>query len=592
MNWVEPADDYTIVDPIARLKVGNEEKRINPLVEKFKILFWRLESFSVKLLKPSCCLNSQMTTQKNISVPLQKIFIDFPFSFFPAHLPQIEISGIAIDSRAVKPGFLFVALKGGLVDGHAFIQKAIDNGAAAIIGEQDLSGFSVPYIRLENTRQSLTWLAAAFYDWPARKLTVIGVTGTDGKTTTSNLIYQILVAAGIKAGVISTVNAVIGDEILDTGFHVTTPDAHDVQNYLSRMVDAGLTHVVLETTSHGWAQYRIDASEFDIGVITNITHEHLDQHGSYENYRAAKGRLFASLERTLPKKQGNPRLAVLNRDDRSYEYLDSITRVRKSVYGLGQNVDVRAEDIKYNPLGLEFTATSANFRVAINSNLVGVYNVSNCLAALTATVVGLGIQPEIAAQGIANLPGVPGRMERITMGQEFTAIVDFAHTPNALKVALEAARQMASGRVIAVFGSAGLRDKEKRRMMAETSAELADVSILTAEDPRTESLNGILDEMASGARSRGGRENETFWRIPDRGEAIRFAVRMARPGDIVLSCGKGHEQSMCFGKIEHLWDDRIAMRAALAELLGIDGPQMPYLPTKDNLEEEWLKDGS
>ena len=178
--------------------------------------------------------------------------------------------------------------------------------------------------------------------------------------------------------------------------------------------------------------------------------------------------------------------------------------------------------------------------------------------------------------------------ERIDMGQGFTAIVDFAHTPNALKSALQAARTMTTGRVIAVFGSAGLRDREKRRMMAESSVELADLTVLTAEDPRTESLEGILEEMAAGARSRGGREGETFWRVPDRGEAIRFALSLARPDDIVLSCGKGHEQSMCFGAREHLWDDRTAMRAALSELLGIEGPQMPYLPTQDTREEEWL----
>ena len=413
---------------------------------------------------------------------LQKLFIDFPFSFSPSQLPNVEISGIAIDSRAVKPGFVFVAMKGGSVDGHSFIQKAIDNGAVAIIGEEDFAGqiANLTCVRVENSRQALTWLAAAFHDWPARKLTVIGVTGTDGKTTTSNLIHQILIAAGIKAGMISTVNAVIGNEILDTGFHVTTPDAHDVQHYLAQMVAAGLTHVVLETTSHGWAQYRVDASEFDIGVVTNITHEHLDQHGSYENYRAAKGRLFASLEKTLPKKQGNPRLAVLNRDDRSFEYLDSITKVKKSSYGLGKDSDMRAEQIKYSPLGIEFVATDGNFRVDVKSNLVGSYNVSNCLAALTAAIVGLGIDPQVAARGIANLPGVPGRMERIDLGQDFTAIIDFAHTPNALKVTLEAAKQMTKGRVIVTFGSAGLRDKEKRRMMAETSAELADLTVLTA----------------------------------------------------------------------------------------------------------------
>ncbi|MFZ5883873.1 MAG: UDP-N-acetylmuramoyl-L-alanyl-D-glutamate--2,6-diaminopimelate ligase [Chloroflexota bacterium] len=529
---------------------------------------------------------------------LAQLFIDFPFSY-PSDVPDVPISGIAIDSRAVQPGQLFVAMTGGTTDGHNYIPKAIENGAAAVVGEKDLSGLPVPYIRLENTRRALTWLAAAFYNWPARRLTVIGVTGTDGKTTTTNLIYQILLAAGIKAGMISTVNAVIGNEVLDTGFHVTTPDAHDVQRYLAKMVEAGLTHVVLETTSHGWSQHRVDACEFDVGVVTNITHEHMNEHGNFENYRAAKARLFSSLEVTLPKPQGNPRLAVINRDDpKSFDFLNEFIKVNKVNYGLSEGADVRAVDISYSPSGIRFTAQSRDFRVAVASRLVGAYNVSNCLAALTAAVYGLGIAPEIAAQGIAALEGVPGRMERIDMGQNFTAIVDFAHTPNALKSALEAARGMLEetkdeggkrGRVIAVFGSAGLRDKEKRRMMAETSAELADLTVLTAEDPRTESLEGILEEMAAGARSKGGREGETFWRIADRGEAIRFALRLARPGDIVLACGKGHEQSMCFGQTEYLWDDRTAMRAALAELLGVEGPPMPYLPSSDTPEEVWLK---
>jgi UDP-N-acetylmuramoyl-L-alanyl-D-glutamate--2,6-diaminopimelate ligase len=432
-------------------------------------------------------------------------------------------------------------------------------------------------------------MAGSFYDWPARKLTVIGVTGTDGKTTTTNLLYQILVVANIKAGMISTVNAVIGDEVLDTGFHVTTPDAHDVQRYLAKMVDAGLTHVVLETTSHGWSQYRVDACEFDVGVVTNITHEHMNEHGTYENYRAAKARLFSSLELTLEKPQGNPRLGIINRDDvKSFDFLNDFIKVNKLNYGLEEGSDVRAVDISYSPSGIHFTAQSKDFRAAITSKLVGAFNVSNCLAAFTAAVYGLSIKPEVAAQGIALLDGIPGRMERIDMGQNFTAIVDFAHTPNALKSALEAVRPMTSGRVICIFGSAGLRDKEKRRMMAETSAELADLTVLTAEDPRTESLEGILEEMAAGARSKGGREGETFWKVPDRGKAIRFALKLARPGDIVLSCGKGHEQSMCFGEREHLWDDRVAMRAALSEYLGVEGLKMPYLPTQDIEESEWL----
>jgi len=528
---------------------------------------------------------------------LQQIFAELPHPFTKTDVPDIQITGISIDSRAVKPGHLFVAMKGGSVDGHDYIQKAIESGAVAVVGEVGrIANPTYPYIGLENTRQALTWIAGAFHDGPGRKLRVIGVTGTDGKTTTTNLIYKILLAANIKAGMISTVNAVIGDEVLDTGFHVTTPDAHDVQRYLAKMVDAGLTHVVLETTSHGWSQHRVDACEFDVGVVTNITHEHMNEHGNYENYRAAKARLFTSLEITKGKPQGNPRLGVINRDDaKSFDFLNdfirrtaALVKVNKINYGLGEDANVRATNIEYSPSGIHFIVQSKDFQVDVTSKLVGAYNVSNCLAALTAAVYGLGIKPEVAAQGIASLEGIPGRMERIDMGQDFTAIVDFAHTPNALKSALEAARTMTTGRVICAFGSAGLRDKEKRRMMAETSAELADLTILTAEDPRTESLDGILEEMAAGASSKGGREGETFWRVADRGEAIRFALKLARPGDIVLSCGKGHEQSMCFGEREHLWDDRIAMRAALSEYLGIEGVKMPYLPTQDTNESEWL----
>lgn len=522
------------------------------------------------------------------SVNLPTLFDEFPFPYSPQPLPDLPLTGIEIDSREVKPGVLFVAMRGGSVDGHEFIPMAIEKGAIAVLGDRDLPDLSVPYIRVEQPRRALSYLAAGYYGWPGRKLTVIGVTGTDGKTTTSNLIYHIMQAAGLQAGMISTVNALIGDQVLDTGFHVTTPDGHHVQGYLARMVQAGLTHVVLETTSHGWAQYRVEACEFDIGVVTNITHEHLDEHGSYENYRAAKARLFTSLERTGPKRGGNPRLAVFNRDDRSFEFLNDLVNVNKIVYGLEHEADLSAADIQYTPAGMRFLTTTNDFRVAIKVNLLGHYNISNCLAALGAAVYGLDIPPEVAAQGIASLPGIPGRMEKIDYGQDFTAIVDFAHTPNALKVALEAGRKMTPGRVISVFGSAGLRDKEKRRIMAEISAQLADLSILTAEDPRTESLDGILEEMAAGARSKGGLEGKTFWRIPDRGEAIKFALQLASPGDIVLFCGKGHEQSMCFGAVEHLWDDRTAMRAALAEYMGVDGPQMPYLPTQDTPEEEWL----
>jgi UDP-N-acetylmuramoyl-L-alanyl-D-glutamate--2,6-diaminopimelate ligase len=510
--------------------------------------------------------------------PLSALFREVPFSIQAGSFDNTPISGIVMDNRLVQVGSLFVAIKGSSVDGHDFIQDAILRGASAIIGEKSFEELSVPYLQVQNSRQALAWLAAAFFGNPGRRLTVIGVTGTDGKTTTCNLLYQILLAAGQRVGMISTVNAIIGTQVLDTGFHVTTPEAPDIQRYLARMVEAGLTHAVIETTSHGLAQHRVDACEFDVGVLTNITHEHLDQHGSYENYRAAKAHLFQSLLMTRPKPQGNPVLSVLNKDDSSYEFLSSLVKGPQVSYGLDKTADFRAETIKYSPTGLSFEAVGDGFRCFVNSPLHGIFNVSNCLASLSAVVRGLGIAPEIAAKGIAALTGISGRMERIDLGQPFTAIVDFAHTPNALRVAIITIRQETAGRVIVIFGSAGLRDKEKRRMMAEISAELADISILTAEDPRTESLEGILSEMAEGARSKNGVEGKTFYRIPDRGEAIIFGVSIAQPGDTIMACGKGHEQSMCFGIKEYPWDDRTAMRAALSRKMGIKGPQMPYLP--------------
>lgn len=497
----------------------------------------------------------------------------------PVKLLPLEITGIVFDSRRVEPGFLFVALQGFSMDGHRYISDAVQCGAAAVVGMQPLADVGVPYIHVEDSRKALAYLAAAWHGFPARSLTVIGVTGTDGKTTTTNLINQILVQAGIRTGMISTVNAVIGSREVDTGFHVTTPDAPDVQAYLAEMVKAGLTHAVLETTSHGLAQQRVEACEFDIAVVTNITHEHLDFHGSYENYRAAKARLFEYLAETAPKAQGNPRLAVLNRDDSSYGYLSSIPGKEQVTYSLKPGADLWADDIVYSPQGIRFTAVGKDFRQPVFSKLVGAFNISNILAAMSATIYGLNIDPQTAAKGIASLEAVPGRMERIDLGQNFTAIVDFAHTPNALAVALQAVRQMTGGKVIAVFGSAGLRDRAKRRMMAKVSIGLADLTVLTAEDPRTESLDDILAEMADAAVSKDGVEGRNFWRVPDRGEAIRQAIHLAKPGDLVVACGKGHEQSMCFGETEYAWDDRTAMRAALAEFLKKDGPAMPVLPT-------------
>jgi UDP-N-acetylmuramoyl-L-alanyl-D-glutamate--2,6-diaminopimelate ligase len=258
---------------------------------------------------------------------------------------------------------------------------------------------------------------------------------------------------------------------------------------------------------------------------------------------------------------------------------EGLSQVRVVPYGLKPDADLTAEEVDYSPQGLRFIAVGSEYRIPIRTHLVGEFNLYNCLAAVAAAVEGLGLEASAVQEGIAALEGIPGRMEPIDVGQEFLALVDFAHTPNALLRGLQTARRMTAGNVIAVFGSAGLRDRLKRRMMAEISAELADLSVLTAEDPRTESLDHILAEMAAGAEAKGGVEGKTFWRVPDRGEAIRFALTLARPGDVVVAFGKGHEQSMCFGETEYPWDDRIAMRAALAEAMNVAGPAMPRLPT-------------
>lgn len=516
----------------------------------------------------------------NHTKSLQELFEYFPVDLNPPeNLPSIPITGIQADSRLIKPGNLFVALAGLHSDGHTYISHAVERGAAAVVGMHAQIPCPVPYLLVKDTRPALAHLAAAFYNYPARKMCIIGVTGTDGKTTTCNLIYRILLAAGYKSGVITSVNAVIGDEVLDTGFHVTTPESLDVQRYLHQMVSNGLTHAVLESTSHGLDQDRVTACEFDIAVYTNITHEHLDYHKTFINYRQAKARLLRELSLTFPKQAGNPRLAVLNRDDDSYDFLHSVNTQNEASYGICKDADIKAEKYWQDPERLHIQLHTTKGRLRLDSALLGDFNVYNILAAYTAAVVGLGISAEVACEGIASLEAVSGRMEKISLGQNFLAFVDFAHTPNALLNALRTAKSLSNGKVIAVFGSAGLRDRQKRRLMAENSIVNADSTILTAEDPRTESLDEILAEMADAAISKGGVEGNNFWRIPDRGEAIRFALSLAQPGDVVIACGKGHEQSMCFGEIEYYWDDRVAMRAGLAELLGISGPIAPVLPT-------------
>lgn len=479
-------------------------------------------------------------------------------------------SPIVDDNRRVQAGGVFIAREGQTVDGHNFIDDAIQRGAVAIVGSKAMTNLAVPYVQVSQPHLVTGLLAASYYDFPARKLTVFGITGTNGKTTTTHLLHSILKKASDgKAGFISTIGADFGDTGADTGLHVTTPTAPEIQDYLSQMVEAGLTHVILEMTSHGLVQGRLSGVDIDVAIITNVTHEHLDFHGSFENYRAAKGIMFEMLSQSY-RKPDTPKVSILNADDDSYRHYSQIETDQIVSYAVHADATYQATNVSYSPTGTHFTIDDTDYSL----KLLGEFNVHNALAALSAAK-SVGIDEQTIQEGLLAVELISGRMEIIDEGQDFIAIVDFAHTPDALEKALQAGREMLpeGKRLITVFGSAGLRDVEKRYLMAEVAAEFADMTVLTAEDPRTESLDAILEHMAEGCRAKGGVEGETFIRVPDRGQAIYEACQLANAGDMVMACGKGHEQSMCFGTIEYDWDDRDALRAALR------GAPLQTLPT-------------
>jgi UDP-N-acetylmuramoyl-L-alanyl-D-glutamate--2,6-diaminopimelate ligase len=490
-----------------------------------------------------------------------------------AAVSQVDITYIAEDSRRVEPGGLFVAVRGSNRDGHDFVPQALRAGAVAVAGSrqerpQDLPG-EVPYVYVPDDRKAVAQLSAAFFGFPSRKLQVIGVTGTDGKTTTSTLIHSILVAAGRRAGLISTIRAEIGGRSYDTGFHVTTPEAFDVQRYLHEMVEAGTDVAVLETTSHALDQGRTLCVDYDVAVVTNVTHEHMDWHGNWENYMAAKARLFEALNPAY-RKQGTPKVAVINADDQSYTWLRKIPADMQWVYGLDrrEQPDITAEQIEYTAGGTRFLAQTPVTDIDVELHLPGRHNVYNAMAAIGATLA-LGAPKEAVQRGLKAVEQIRGRMEWVEEARPlgFDVVVDFAHTPNGLEKTLELARDLVAprgGRVIAVFGSAGLRDRAKRGMMGHVAGRLADLTVVTAEDPRTERVEDISEEIARALREEGRTEGVDFWRVHDRAEAIAFAIDQARPGDIVLTCGKAHENSMCYGTEETPWDEFAAVRQALA----------------------------
>ena len=408
-------------------------------------------------------------------------------------------------------------------------------------------------------------IAVTLNGYPARKLTVIGVTGTDGKTTTSHLIYSILQAARQPVSLISTTGAVIyGRENQPLGLHVTTPNPFELQKFIQKAVAAGTKYLVLESTSHGLAQYRVWGSNFQIGVVTNVTREHLDYHGSYEQYLLDKARLLKSVK-----------ISILNHDDSSCEKLKSLAAGKILTYGLKPGADITSDGFRLTPAGMRITIPRLG--QIVRSQLVGDYNAQNILAA-TAVGLALGIAPDVIADGLERATPPPGRLQRIDAGQPFTVFVDFAHTPNSLENVLKLLRGMTKKRLITVFGCAGLRDPYKRFPMGASAGRYADITIITAEDPRAESLDEIMAEVARGVESEGGVRNQSYFLVGDRQEAIHFAIQQAQPGDIVVTCGKAHEQSMCFGAIEYPWDEFQAVKYAL----GVEGVAPVSLPTAQN----------
>ncbi len=505
----------------------------------------------------------------------------------PGSAGDVMITQVTDKSRQVAPGALFVAYPGVNVDGAQFIPDALARGALAVVSQSPISSSlisqypNVAFLQVTNGRAALAQLAAAWYRYPTRNLRVIGVTGTDGKTTTSTLIENILLAAGHTTGTITTVAAHIGGKEVDTGFHTTTPDAPDIQRYLAQMVERGTEYAVVEATSHGLAQHRLDAVDFDIAVVTNLTHEHLDLHGSWEAYRDAKALLFRSLMNSR-RKPRTAKVAVLNADDNPrgvFDYLRAIPCDERVVYSQESETEkknskfdsvpetwIHARDVQHSVEGLRFVIETPFGELEIVSPLLGRYNVSNILAAAGAAI-GRRIPFDAIAEGVGMTRGVVGRMERIESSQPFTVIVDFAHTPNALRHALQTARDLTAGRVLVVFGCAGLRDVQKRAWMGEVAGQLADLTVVTAEDPRTESLAAINAQIEVGLHKAGRVRDRDYFIVDDRGAAIEFAIRqLAQPRDIVMLCGKGHERSMCYGTTEYPWSDQDAARAALAAI--------------------------
>ena len=493
----------------------------------------------------------------------------------PRGVEPALIRGVSADSRSVMPGNLFVAIPGAVADGHRYAAGAELAGAAAVIVERAIDGLGIREVVVPRARPALAEAAAWWYGDPARELGIIGITGTDGKTTTSVLASAALRAAGLATGLIGTVAIEIGGRSEANPEHSTTPEASALQRALRAMVRAGDTAAVIETTSHGLAMDRVGAIGYDIAVMTNVTHEHLELHGTFDAYRAAKISLFErlALSAANPLKPlvGWPRVGIVNIDDPSAGLFVSATRSAGAAvvtYGHAQDASVRLLEVRDDDAGQVVVYRVSGRDRTVLLHVRGRFNASNALA-VVAIGAALQLDPESIEVGLSGVAGVPGRMESVVRGQPFEVIVDYAHSPASLATVLDELGPRVNVRgagLIVVFGSAGERDVAKRPIMGRLAAERCRLIVLTDEDPRGEDRSAIIEEIAAGARTAARSDPATVLQIADRGAAIREAFRLARPGDTVLLAGKGHETTILYADHALPWDEAAEARAALAEL--------------------------
>ncbi len=461
-----------------------------------------------------------------------------------------EITGLAYNSESVRPGDLFAAIRGFSHDGHRYAADAVRRGASALLVDHPLPDVATTQVVVPDTRSALAALAAVFYGDPSRYLWVCGVTGTKGKTTTTYFIDAILRTAGRRTAVIGTLGAqALGVPVEFHATTPTTPEAPDLQRLLRDLRNAGVEQVVMEVTSHALELGRVEACRFRAAVFTNLTQDHLDFHGNLERYREAKSRLFAMVD--------PDGVCIVNADDPSAPFMRARSRARVITYGLEPAAEVRAEDLHLTPRGVRFTAVWPGGGLPLALRLPGRFNVSNALAALA---VGLAqdMDPDVMRAALAAVYGVPGRFESVDEGQEFSVIVDYAHTPDSLEKVLRLAGEIATGRRIVVFGCGGDRDRTKRPVMGRIATTLADVAIITSDNPRSEDPVAIIREIEAGAAGAVNFETE-----PDRRRAIERAIHKARPGDVVVIAGKGHETYQILGDRVVDFDDRQVAREIL-----------------------------